>query len=728
MSASAHAHSQMKHPVLLLLLLLSPCFVTSQATYQKLISSTASGLGGVALAEAPDGGFVVGGVSGQIIKLDAQGVVEWGRQLDSAAVFDVDLSPSGDIFLSINNNDAQALLSVDAGGQMNWTVYTGKPNFSNGQVAVSSAGIVTVSRREVIEKPFNIQQWNFDGNLDWMLKIELPDDTLTGISVADYLGGSWLAAAYNSTGTYLFRISHDGNPFWYWHIAGLWVKDLGVYSNGQLFAAGSFPGSNDVVMLRFKHDGSIIWQKRLQSLIQNTGVATLGTNGDVLVRTYMGNGLAGLIKIDESGDMQWARGYPSGNFGMSRPIFTSDGGVAMLVPKPNQTSLAEIVLIKADAEGYVEGCEVLDICPQYEDVQLDISAFEFSSELIPFFGNIAVELFSLPLDITPFCQPVQLPLPDFDIVDTVCAGSHAMPTPLMNDGAQAWEWEFGPGAVPPVSSEQFPGNVLFTQPGAHTVRQTVVFGGCRDSFEQVVNVLPAPIPDLGPDTLICEDVMYQLDGSLPGDVSYLWENGSSDPVRTVSQNGTYVLTATDELCSGVDSVKVRFFGQTWPDAALQLPGDTLACEEQALLIDAAIPGATAWQWSTGADTAAIFIDEPGQYSLTAYFEHCPLMASFTVDFASCSAKIYLPNAFSPNNDGINDLLIPFGNNAILENMKIFNRWGGMVYETDHPDTGWDGTVKGKAAATGVYVVLIKYLDEYTGEEKWYSGEVVLVRN
>ncbi len=718
----------MKHPFPILFLLLLPVFLASQNTFQKLISSSATGLGGVALAESPGGGFVVGGISGQVIKLDAQGEVVWGRQLDSAAVFDVDVRPNGDIFLSINNNDVQALLSVDAGGQMNWVSYTGKPSFLNGQVAVSSSGIVTVSRRELIEKPFNIQQWGFDGNLDWMLKIEVPEDTLTGVAVADYLGGSWLALAHGKSGSYLFKISHDGDPFWYWHIGGLRVKDLGVYPNGQLFAAGSFLGSNDVVMLRFKHDGSIIWQKRLQSLILNTGSATLASNGDVLVRTYLGNGLAGLVKIDQSGQLLWARGYPSGNFGMSRPIFTSDGGVAMLVPKPNQTTLAEVVLIKADAEGYVDGCSVPDICPTYEDVQLDISAFEFSIELVSFSGNIAVELFPLPLEITPFCQPVPIPLPDFSIADTLCAGSHALPTPLMNAGAQAWEWSFGPGAVPAFSSEQFPPNILFTQPGTHIVQHTVVFGGCRDSFVQLVHVLPAPIPDLGPDTLLCEGDAYPLDGTLPGSVEYLWENGSTSPLRTVDQNGTYVLSASDALCTGVDSVAVRFFDQTWPDAALQLPDDTLACEEQPLLMDGAIPGATAWQWSTGADTSAIFIEEPGQYSLAAYFEHCPLSSSFNVAFESCTAKIYLPNAFSPNGDGVNDLLIPFGKNAFFENMKIFNRWGGLVHDTDDPASGWDGSVRGKPAGTGVYVVLIQYLDEFTGEEKWFSGEVVLIRD
>lgn len=712
----------------IMLLLLLPWLARAQVTYQKLISSSATGLGAVALAETPDGGFVVGCISGQVIKISHAGELEWGRKLDSSGVFDVGVLPNGEVLVSISTvGDAQALMSLGPDGQMNWLQRTGKVNFLSGQLAISEMGLLTISKMEVFEKPFYVQQRDASGNLQWILKIEVPGDSLKGWAAMDVLGDSWLALAQGANASYLFKISGNGQIFWSLKISGLRGTDLGVFPNGEFFVGGSFFGSNDVVFMRLGQDGSIIWQKKLHSLTQNTGCASLNEFGEVLVRTYQGNGLAGLTKISQNGEMLWARGYPSGNFGMSRPIFTSDGGVAMLVPKPNQPTLAEIVLIKADAMGLVDGCDVPDICPAYEDVQLEVAASNFVGEMVYFSGNIDVAISPLPIEIEAFCQTVQIPLPDFEIADSICHGEHVQPMPLMNDNAQAWLWEFGAGAVPPISSEQFPQNIVFTLPGEHTVRQTVFFGGCRVSYEQVVTVLPAPVPNLGKDTLLCHAVAYQLDGTMPGNINYLWDDGSDVPVRTVFQNGTYVLKASNELCFGVDSVTVRFFNQTWPDAMDAWPADTTACQETPLILEVSVPGATAYQWSTGSDSALVVIDEPGLYELTIFFENCSLSQTFEVIQKQCSAKIYLPNVFSPNGDGINDVLIPFGKNAIFENMKIFDRWGSMVYNTGAPLSGWDGHVNGKPANIGVYVVLIGYTDTFSGMLQNFSSEVLLVR-
>jgi gliding motility-associated-like protein len=95
--------------------------------------------------------------------------------------------------------------------------------------------------------------------------------------------------------------------------------------------------------------------------------------------------------------------------------------------------------------------------------------------------------------------------------------------------------------------------------------------------------------------------------------------------------------------------------------------------------------------------------------------------------------VYIPNGFSPNGDGINDEFLVFGGTSIqvVEYMRVFNRWGGMVFDADNiapndPSAGWDGRQNGKVLNSGVYVYLIKvqYID---GREKVFKGEVTLVR-
>ena len=94
---------------------------------------------------------------------------------------------------------------------------------------------------------------------------------------------------------------------------------------------------------------------------------------------------------------------------------------------------------------------------------------------------------------------------------------------------------------------------------------------------------------------------------------------------------------------------------------------------------------------------------------------------------------YIPNAFSPNDDGVNDAFTIYGDRAVkqIRNLKVFSRWGELVFERSefpagNPKYGWDGTFRGKELQAGVYVWLaeIELLD---GERMSAEGDVLIVR-
>ena len=96
-------------------------------------------------------------------------------------------------------------------------------------------------------------------------------------------------------------------------------------------------------------------------------------------------------------------------------------------------------------------------------------------------------------------------------------------------------------------------------------------------------------------------------------------------------------------------------------------------------------------------------------------------------------KIYIPSAFSPNGDGLNDRFSIYGGNGIreIEYLQIFNRWGALVFERKEfpPNAeplGWDGTFKGEPASSGVYIYQLKvnFVDDFEG---FYQGDVTIVR-
>ncbi|MEI7897003.1 MAG: gliding motility-associated C-terminal domain-containing protein [bacterium] len=94
----------------------------------------------------------------------------------------------------------------------------------------------------------------------------------------------------------------------------------------------------------------------------------------------------------------------------------------------------------------------------------------------------------------------------------------------------------------------------------------------------------------------------------------------------------------------------------------------------------------------------------------------------------CEIIIWVPNAFSPDGDGLNDTFKPFTNNIREFSMNIYSRYGELVFTSANPDIGWDGTYKGGPCPEGNYVYIIIYLSSFAPpENKTLSGDVVLVR-
>jgi gliding motility-associated-like protein len=100
------------------------------------------------------------------------------------------------------------------------------------------------------------------------------------------------------------------------------------------------------------------------------------------------------------------------------------------------------------------------------------------------------------------------------------------------------------------------------------------------------------------------------------------------------------------------------------------------------------------------------------------------------EFKDCiGCKIFVPNAFSPNDDRLNDVLKAYSSCPIEEyQLQVFNRWGQNVFETKNIGTGWDGNFNGKKQPNGVYIYCLRYKN--SGSEKNYKtakGTVVIIR-
>ncbi|MDX2245855.1 MAG: gliding motility-associated C-terminal domain-containing protein [Bacteroidia bacterium] len=135
-------------------------------------------------------------------------------------------------------------------------------------------------------------------------------------------------------------------------------------------------------------------------------------------------------------------------------------------------------------------------------------------------------------------------------------------------------------------------------------------------------------------------------------------------------------------------------------------------------------------WQDGSSQATFEVVREGEYQVkVADFHNCE--GSDTVILREiCPPDIYLPNAFSPNDDGHNDHFGIHGQYLIQQHLTIFNRWGQVIFESFQMEDHWDGRIKGIAAAEGVYVWKVDYeayLENGTTYSETLTGTVTLIR-
>jgi gliding motility-associated-like protein len=105
---------------------------------------------------------------------------------------------------------------------------------------------------------------------------------------------------------------------------------------------------------------------------------------------------------------------------------------------------------------------------------------------------------------------------------------------------------------------------------------------------------------------------------------------------------------------------------------------------------------------------------------------CSDTACITITVDSDCGKLFLPLAFSPNGDNKNDTWKVQGRCIKSMDLRIFDRWGEKVFETTTPGEGWDGTFRGKALDSDVYVYMLT-VNMQDGEEKSFKGDITLLR-
>ncbi len=167
------------------------------------------------------------------------------------------------------------------------------------------------------------------------------------------------------------------------------------------------------------------------------------------------------------------------------------------------------------------------------------------------------------------------------------------------------------------------------------------------------------------------------------------------------------------------------------DKAVQVPHqivDTTLCAGSSLTLDASVYNAKAYRWENGLKFPNRTIDQAGQYEITVMNDCSYDRRSFEVAFEKCECRVWLPTAFTPNNDGKNDAFKPVVQCFAQDyQFTIFNRYGGVVFQSTEVGKAWNGKVKNLPVPAGVYLWVLQYRDPAGKDLVQDHGTVALIR-
>ena len=339
--------------------------------------------------------------------------------------------------------------------------------------------------------------------------------------------------------------------------------------------------------------------------------------------------------------------------------------------------------------------------------------------------------------------PVTIPLNDdltvsIGAITPICEGSGIQLPAVSNGDNFRWAGTDGlsdPTILSPVAS-----------PAVTTTYTLSAFLGICPTKTVPVTVVvnPAPIANAGADLQTCYGKTVVLQGS--GGKFYHWtpSTGLTTPnvpfpiVIKPDTTITYALSVTDANgCTSLKSDSATVF-VTPPLAVLGGPDTIVSIGQpvQLYVIDPANNPGSTYQWTpaTGlsdplSQTPIATLNTPAEIDYVVKVTTsagCTGMDTVVVKALAVS-DILVPNAFSPNNDGHNDVLRPIiPGIKTLKYFTIFDRWGRQVFTTSNAGVGWDGTVKGQVMETGVYVWMAMG-EDMSGKVVQRKGTVVLVR-
>jgi gliding motility-associated-like protein len=318
-----------------------------------------------------------------------------------------------------------------------------------------------------------------------------------------------------------------------------------------------------------------------------------------------------------------------------------------------------------------------------------------------------------------------------------------------NDPIVRYNWNFGDGNTSPLQNPPH----TFTSPGLYTIRlitQTQL--GCLDTLTKpiVIRVVQSPITNIGGDSVFCVNSTKLYSGLfvIPDTSVVKWQwifpNGNTSilqnpPPQTFNTAGTFTVISIATNSTGcIDTTRKTILINPLP--VVTMPGQMTVQAGFPVTIPATYsPNTISWLWSPSAGLSCTTCATPDagpkvNTNFLVYFTDtngCSNIGSVLVTVICKNANLYMPNTFSPNGDGSNEIFYPRGKGIDrIKMLRIFNRWGEVVFEkynfpVNDVSSGWNGSYKGRKPQSDTYIYQVEVFCD-NGDTLKLSGNISLM--
>ena len=506
------------------------------------------------------------------------------------------------------------------------------------------------------------------------------------------------------------------------------------YSNGTIFFAGS-DKNNNMLLATFDSTGKPIKEKHLNLPLTSIAWATI-KNGYLYGQFYIGNDFKyGLFKVDNELNFQFIEEYQTPEIIQIRGLGVTDAGFIYSAGNfgyqgANGGDPIPYIL-KFGPNGEMGNCPVNQITTNLVNATPGVFSFEmqplarkynsgnYSVNLIP--DNLELNYNKLICSSIEFCNTFKLLQ-----LDPVCFSSSDIfihfKKSINCTLIPTFIFDTSFALIKIISDSTVTLN--FKKPG-NIYLKGILKAACKEYIDSIIiHVQPEPSAlTLGADSSVCKGDEIILHAG-PGFDQYNWQDGSNDSVFHVSHSGKYYVTVSNSC------------GQPFSDSIniieLPKPGNFLnatdsICNYSVFQIN--VSGKfEKYLWSTGSTASSIVVSKAGLYTLqVTNKEGCSAKGSIRVIEKGCVMGLYVPNAFTPNGDNLNDIFKAEVREPLINfYFQVFNRLGETIFSSTDSNKGWDGTYKGIKCEAGNYVWQCSY--QIQGANKIVrKGSVILIR-